>query len=100
MAADGGSGGRSGRASRERRTKLTVRDVAERYGVSEARVRRWIQAGDLAAIDGAAGKGERPRYLIDEKDLADFDRRRAVGRRPAPAPRAARRPDPDVIEFI
>ena len=47
-------------------TMLTVQMVADRMGVSERTVFRWIEAGVLSAF--RAGRVLR----ISEKDLADF----------------------------
>ena len=48
---------------------LTIREVAERAGVCERTVRRWIKAGDLRAIrPGRSGRIVR----IDERDWRAF----------------------------
>ena len=54
--------------------RLTVAEVAGRLGVSDVTVRRWIAAGELAAlrIGGRAG------YRIRPEDVAAFERRRAT----------------------
>ena len=54
--------------------RLTVAEVAGRLGVSDVTVRRWIAAGELAAlrIGGRAG------YRIRPEDVEAFERRRAT----------------------
>ena len=64
------------------RTKTTPPKLAARYGVSEDKVLYWIHSGELAAIDAATRRGGRPRYLIDEADVRDFEARRAVQTQP------------------
>lgn len=48
---------------------LTVKQVARRMSVDEATVRRWIQSGDLRAVN--IGR-IRPEYRIRPSDLEDF----------------------------
>lgn len=54
--------------------RLTVAEVATRFGVGEPTVRRWIAAGELPALclGGRAG------YRIRPEDVAAFERRRAT----------------------
>ena len=82
-----------------RRTKLTPPEVAQRYGVDPAKILTWIRAGELRAMNAATTRGGRPRYLIDEADLADFELGRSAT--PPPKPQRKRREtDADVIEFF
>ncbi len=63
--------------------KLTPPEVAALWGISVEKVLNFIRSGELRALNGASpGRNQRPRYLIDIADLADFERRRAAG--PAP----------------
>lgn len=55
----------------------TVPELARRYRVGEDKIRRWIDAGELAAINVATTTSGRPRYLISEEAIADFERRRS-----------------------
>jgi hypothetical protein len=57
---------------------LTTRDVARRYRVSEDRVRRWIKAGELKAIN-TSDPLCRPRWVVPPEALADFERSRTGG---------------------
>jgi excisionase family DNA binding protein len=61
-------------------TKLTPRQIARRWGISPSKVVRWIQSGELRAIDGSTARAKRPRYLVDIQDLAEFERSRLVCR--------------------
>ena len=60
------------------RTKLTPPQLAKRLGVSPEKIYVWIRNGELSAFNAATKQGQRPRYLIDESDIADFERRRKV----------------------
>jgi excisionase family DNA binding protein len=79
-------------------TKLTPPEIARRCRISPDKVLTWIRSGELRAINVATRPGGRPRYLIDEKDLADFEARRAVVSSPTTKPR--RRQTKNVIAFF
>ncbi len=66
---------------------LTTADVAKRYRVGQDRVRAWIAAGELRALNTADARCGRPRYVVTPEALAEFERRRAAG----PPPKAPRR---------
>lgn len=65
----------------------TVREVARRYRVGEDKVRAWIKAGELAAINTAAVTCGKPRFVITADALVRFEHRRAVG----PPPKVQKR---------
>ena len=67
----------------------TVPDVARRYRVGEDKVRAWIKAGELPAINTAATLCAKPRYVVTADALKQFELRRAVG--PVPKPRRRHR---------
>lgn len=48
----------------------TVKEVAERLGVHEETVRRWIHRKELAAI--RLGTSHKAHYRVHATDLADF----------------------------
>ena len=81
------------------RTKLTPPELAARWGIDCHKVLQWIRSGELKAIDAATKLGGRPRFLIDESDIAAFELRRTVGGS-APTPRRRRAKDKGIIEFI
>ncbi len=67
---------------------LTVRQAAERAGVSDALVYGWCAAGELAHLR-LGNKGKRGTIRIEEADLAAFlASRRHGGSEPAEAPAA------------
>jgi excisionase family DNA binding protein len=67
----------------------TPREVARRYRVSPATVRRWIRAGELVALAiGTTARGG-PRLVVTPESLEAFERRHQVG--PAPKPPRRRR---------
>ena len=80
-------------------SKLTPPRVAERLGVSVGKILTWIRSGELAAVNLALRQSGRPRYAVDENDLAEFEQRRAVVPR-TPMPRRRKKPASDVIEFF
>jgi hypothetical protein len=75
----------------------TPNELARVLRVSPDRVRAWIQAGDLGAINTARRRCGRPRYVVLPHHLAEFARRRAAAP-PQPPPRRRRR-QPDVIDY-
>lgn len=61
-------------------TGLTTREVARRYRVGEDKLRGWITRGELRAINTATALcGRRPRWVIPQDALAEFERRRSGG---------------------
>jgi len=77
-------------------SRLTPPQVAERYGVSPDTVRKWIEQGDLRAIDVAAVGSKRARYRIEAEALADFDKRKIPDVAP-PTPRRRRSKTPKLL---
>ena len=77
---------------------LTVREVAERYGVGEHTVLGWIRTtGELKAVDVSRRLGGRPRWRITPEAIETFE----LLRTPTPPPPRTRRRrrQPEVIEF-
>jgi excisionase family DNA binding protein len=78
---------------------LTVADVARRYRVGEHTILRWINSGQLLAVNVGRSPGARkPRWRISEQALADFEAARRTTAPPPPRTRRRQRPA-DVIEF-
>jgi excisionase family DNA binding protein len=77
---------------------LSVRDLTERYGVSEHTVLGWIASGELRAINvGRRLATKKPRWRITQEALEAFE---ALRTPTPPPPRTRRRKRPaDVIEF-
>jgi hypothetical protein len=69
----------------------TVRDVALRYRVSEDKVRAWIRAGQLRAVNTSSARCGRPRFVIPPDALSEFEQARSACPPPKP-PRRRRRP--------
>jgi excisionase family DNA binding protein len=65
---------------------LTTREVARYLRLSPDRVRAMIAAGELGAVNTAAARCGRPRYVVLPEHLAAWVRQRAAG----PPPRATR----------
>ena len=55
---------------------LTTRDAARRYRVGEDKIRAWIKAGELEAINTATATCGKPRYVITTDALERFEQRR------------------------
>ena len=83
---------------------LSPAEVARRLGVGEAKVRRWIEIGQLRAVDLATepGPAKRRRWRISEENMTAFAAARSNKTLIDP-PRAGRvlqsRPK-DATEFI
>jgi hypothetical protein len=66
---------------------LTPREAVRLLRISPDRVRAMIVAGELSALDLAATRCGRPRYVILPQQLQEFVRRRSA----TPAPKPPRR---------
>jgi excisionase family DNA binding protein len=77
---------------------LSVRDLCDRYGVTEHTVLVWIRSGELRAVNVGRHPGaKKPRWRITQKALDAFELLRTPT---PPQPRARRKKRPaDVIEF-
>ena len=62
--------------SQDEEKMLTVKEVADQLRVDEKTVRRWIQKGELIALNVG---GIRPDYRISFANLQDFKLRRRAG---------------------
>jgi hypothetical protein len=78
--------------------KVTPPELARRWGVSADKITFWIVTGQLRAIDVSMRRGERPRYLIDEDDIAAFEAAREVA--PPTLPPARRKKPATPAGFI
>jgi len=85
--------------ARGERKKITPPQLADRYGISPDKVLVWIRSGELRAIDASTKRGGRPRFLIDESDIEDFEKRRAVVPAVRTRPARPRERDESIIEF-
>jgi excisionase family DNA binding protein len=56
---------------------LTVRSVADRFGVSQHVVLAWIAKGELRAVNVAATLHTRPSWRIAEDAVRDFEQSRS-----------------------
>jgi excisionase family DNA binding protein len=52
---------------------LTVQEVARRYRVDDATVRRWIKSGVLEAVT-LPGRGKRQVFRVKKSSLRKFER--------------------------
>jgi hypothetical protein len=55
----------------------TVRDVAGRYRVGMDKVRGWIRRGELRAVNTATALCGKPRWVVTNEAMAEFERRRS-----------------------
>ena len=79
------------------RSKLTPPELARRWGVSADKVLAWIRVGELRAVNIARCAVGRPRWLIDESDIQEFERRRTA----SPSVRTRRRrQSQSIIEYF
>jgi excisionase family DNA binding protein len=68
----------------------TPRELAKVLRVSPDQIRAWIRSGELAALDTARHRCGKPRFIILQHHLAEFEQRRAVSPPPKPARRRKR----------
>jgi hypothetical protein len=78
---------------------LTPPAIAKRYGVAHKKVREWIEAGELAALNLARSGCERPRYVIMPEAIQRFEQARQVVP-VAPTPRRRRRTAAGIKEYF
>ena len=76
-------------------TGLTPREVARYLRVSPDRVRSWIKAGVLRALNTAPSKLGKPRFIILPADLEQFAARQEA-RPAAPTKRRSKKHTPIV----
>jgi hypothetical protein len=74
---------------------FTLRELAQRWRVGRDKVRAWVMAGRLAAINVGADRG-RPRFVVPPEAVLDFEQGRSAAAPPKP-PR--RRKRINVIDF-
>jgi hypothetical protein len=67
----------------------TPNELARLLRVSPDRVREWVKAGIIGAVNVSAHDCGRPRYVILPHHLAEFEKRRAAA--PPPKPQRRRR---------
>jgi transposase len=81
------------------RRMTTPPKLAARYGVDVHKVVKWIEAGELRAVNLATSTSGRPRWAIDEADILVFEQRRQA-QPPTPTPRRRRRQPTGMIEYF
>jgi excisionase family DNA binding protein len=76
-------------------------DVAKRYGVSPLKVRKWIEHGELRAINvvGRLG-GRKPRWRVPVEALAEFEKRRSSKVAVTDVPARFRRTEAAITQFF
>ena len=52
-------------------------EIAQRFGVDHAKVLRWIDSGQLKAVNVATNPTGRPRWRVSDHSLAEFEQARA-----------------------
>jgi len=78
---------------------LSVRNVCERYGVSEHTVLHWLHSGQLKAVNVGRDLGaKKPRWRVSQEALDAFEALRTPTPQPPRVRRRKKRPT-DVIEF-
>jgi excisionase family DNA binding protein len=77
---------------------LTLKEVSQRLGLSLGTVRAFVERGELAAVNLAAGKKNR-RWRVSEQALEEFIARR-TNAAATPKPVAQRRHKPYVPQTI
>lgn len=77
---------------------MSVKEVADLWGVTSETVLNWIRASELAAVNVSRSlRSKKPRFRITCEALAAFEAARSAT---PPPPRAARRKQPaDTVAF-
>jgi hypothetical protein len=75
---------------------FTVADLARRYRVGEDKVRSWIKAGELAAINTSATMCGKPRFVVTPDALFAFEQRRSVS---PPKKQQRRKRKAEIVDF-
>lgn len=81
-------------------TWITPAQVAEQFGVAVGKVLKWIQRGELAAVNVASTTAGRPRWRISPEALDGFLQRRQSKPPALPAPRVRRRHEPPTKSYV
>ena len=58
------------------KAKYTPPALAKRWGISVKKVMIWLHSGELKSMNGATRIGQRPRFLIDQTALEEFEAKR------------------------
>ena len=74
---------------------FTTADVARRYRVGEDKVRAWIRAGELLAINTSTALCGKPRYVVTVEAIKQFEKRRQA----KPTPKIKLRPRSAAIDY-
>ncbi len=70
---------------------LSVRDLCERYGVSEPSVLGWIHSGEMRAVHvGRKPGAKKPRWRVTQQALEAFEQARTPSPPPPRTPRKSR----------
>lgn len=77
---------------------MTVRQIAQRWGMKGERVRTLIRNGSLEAVNFATSEETRPCLKVSRDAVLGFERRRTV--QPPPKPKRKLRTPSHVIEFF
>ena len=88
---------------KKKKKKKTPPQLAREWGIGAKKVHAWIRSGELRAVDVSTRLGGRPRYLIDQAAITEFEARRSTVVKPkqsAASRRKLRPQDPTVIEFF
>jgi excisionase family DNA binding protein len=56
--------------------RWTIREVANRFGVAVDTVTRWIEEGELRALNVASTSSKLPRWSISDADIEAFTKAR------------------------
>lgn len=66
----------------------SVKDICQRFGVTETTVRTWIHSGELRALNcGRSLAKRKPRWRVTQEALDKFERLRSTMPQQPPAPR-------------
>lgn len=77
---------------------FSVKDIQERYGVSQATVLHWLATGQMKYLNVGRDPGKkRARYKILDRHLEEFESARTGSQQPAPTRRRRKQKQEDVV---
>jgi hypothetical protein len=84
------------------RRKVTPPELAQMWGIGADKVLAWIKSGELRAVNIASGLKNRRRWVIDQADIIEFERKRSSTANvvTATATRQRKRKDETVGEYF
>ena len=80
--------------------RYLIPEIAEMYRTTIRNVQTWIKSGHLRAVAvGRKPNSKKPRWVVSEDALKEFELSRSSSTPAAPPIRRRKKSEPDVIQF-